>query len=60
MSQLYKESSKYFPGLPLLGERNIVTAPSSKLSAAKATVRDISGTEQDTNAICAQGKQKTD
>lgn len=55
-----KESSKYFPGFHLLGEKSIVTAPSRKLSEVKAMVRDISGTEQGTNAICAQGKQKTD
>lgn len=54
MSQLYKESSNYFPGLDLLQERSIVTAPSRKLSEKKAKVKDISGTEQDTNVMCTQ------
>lgn len=49
----------FLQGLQLLRERSVVTAPSRKLSEAKAVVRDIPGTEQDTNVICAQkGKRK--
>lgn len=52
-------ASIFLQGLQLLQERSVVTAPSGELSEVKAVVRDIPGTEQDTNVICAQkGKQK--
>ena len=39
MSQLYKESSRHFPGLPLLRERHRVAAPSRKLSKVNAVLK---------------------
>jgi hypothetical protein len=47
-----------FPGLHLSRERSRVAAPSRKLLEEKAHVKDISGTEQDTNVICAQENKK--
>lgn len=46
VSQLYKESSRYFPGLHHLRERNILADPSRKLSEVNTFMKGISGTEQ--------------